>query len=230
MSNGQNPYPGYGQQPPQGFGGYPQAPGQPPYPGGAVQTGQAAPLPPPGRESGGRRGTSRVLPIMVAAGLAVGVCGGLVVVLGTGESDAATNEPEVTGSKTGGTPDAGVEVAATTPDAAPEPPPPDAAPEPPPIKKITVKFDVEPSNATVTVDGEEIEDNAYTVELEPDKSKTVKIVAKASGYKTFKDERTIDGDDTVEIKLDKRSSGRRNTGRRTGGGRRTGSGGGRIDF
>lgn len=229
-----NPYPGYGQQPPQGFGGYPPVPGQPQYP---VQTGQSAPLPPPNSGSSGRRGTSRALPIMVAAGLAVGVCGGLVLVLGTGESDAASDKksevPEVSDKQDGDKPDDGKEVAAVTPDAAVPPPPPDAAPEPK-TRKVTITFDVEPSDAKVTVDGKEIAGKSYTIELEREQTKKVEIVAKASGHKIFKEERTIDGDDTIDIELEKRStrssgSSRRNSGNRGNSGGNRGSGG-LIDF
>jgi hypothetical protein len=151
---------------------------------------------------------------MVAAGLAVGVCGGLVLVLGTGESDAASGKAEAVGEDAGAGPSADEQVAAVIPDAAVPPPPPDAAPEPT-TKKITIRFEVEPSDAeaTVTVDSTAITDGIYTVELEREGSKTVTIEAKASGYKPFKKKHTITDDDMVPIKLDKRPS-------RTGGSRR----------
>jgi hypothetical protein len=229
-----NPYPGYGQQPPQGYGGFGQAPGQAPYPGpGHMPTGQAAPLPPPGAASSGRRGTSRALPIMVAAGLAVGVCGGLVLVLGTGESDAASKKPVVP-AVSDETKDKGTsgdeQVAVVTPDAAVPPPPPDAAPEPR-TRKVTIRFDVEPAEAEVSVDGKAITDGTYTIELEREETRTVAIEAKASGYKTFKSEHTIAGNDEIPVKLEKRSSrtggSRRNDNRSTNPGRDTG---GRIDL
>jgi hypothetical protein len=222
-----NPYPGYGQQPPQGYGGYGQAPGQPPYPG-HMPTGQAAPLP-PGAASSGRRGTSRALPIMVAAGLAVGVCGGLVLVLGTGESDAAS-KPEVKGEGGKGS-DTGTpgeeQVAVLPPDAAVPPPPPDAAPEPR-TRKVTIRFDVEPPEAEVTVDSEAITDGTFAIELEREESRTVALEAKASGYKPFKGKHTITGNDVVPIKLEKRAS--RTSGTRRTNDSRSGDSGGRIDF
>jgi hypothetical protein len=222
-----NPYPGYGQQPPQGYGGFGQAPGQAPYPG-HMPTGQAAPLPPPGASSG-RRGTSRALPIMVAAGLAVGVCGGLVLVLGTGESDAASKKPAVTGKDKDKGTSGDEQVAVVTPDAAVPPPPPDAAPEPR-TRKVMIRFEVEPPEAELSVDGKAITDGAYMIELEREETKTVAIEAKASGYKPFKGEHTIAGNAVVPVTLEKRarsSGSRRNENRSTNPGRDTG---GRIDL
>lgn len=218
--NGQNYYPGYGQQPPQpGYGAYGQPPGQPQYPSAPMPgSGQAPAIGPAPMPSGGRRGTSRALPVIVAAGLAVGVCGGLIMVLGTGESKAAsqpeaTTEDKEAGQEGGGSGEAttptGTEVATVTP-TNPEPPkpPPNDGPSPGlKVQNATIKFTVEPAEAKamVTVDGKLVDSDTYVTELEPGKTKKVEIMAQATGYKPQTREYTIKGDDTVAFTLEKRA-------------------------
>lgn len=215
MSNygAQNPYQGYGQQPP-GMGGY----GQPQYGNPQGMHGGPAGMatgatPPPAR-----RGTSKALPIMVAAGLAVGVCGGLVLVLGTGSSDAATEKKTVAEGDSSGDdkPDStdkpdGAGNSGETPSIAGTDPKPDETPEvkepeKPKPAKITIDFEVDPEDAEISVDDDDVKDGAYTVELEPGQTKKVTIKAKASGYRNYSKEYEIAKNDTVKIELKKRSS------------------------
>ena len=220
MNQPNNPYPGYGQPP--GHGGYPQAPpGSSPYP--------MAPGPPPGgprpgyppQQRGG--GTSKALPVIAGIGLAVGVCLGLLMVRGTGKSDAAT-PPKTTVEEIDA--DAGA-VAAATPDAAPEPAVtadaaveaaivPDAAPAAPAVRTVVVELDVLPKEAEVTVDGEVIEGERYEIELAEGDKKKVKFKATAEGYVSRGATKTITEDTTVKLRLPKKRGG----GTSGGGGRR----------
>ena len=70
--------PGYPMQPPPSMGGMPMGPGMP-GPG---------PMPGPGMMRPMRRGTSRAVPVVVSAGLAIGVFCGLLFGLGTGGDEA----------------------------------------------------------------------------------------------------------------------------------------------
>jgi len=79
----------------------------------------------------------------------------------------------------------------------------------------------------ITVDGAVVENGAAMVELK-DGKKTVRVVAKASGYKTYDEKIAMSGDHPLEIKLKKKSSGGGGGG--GGGGSGTGSGGPIIDF
>ena len=83
--NGQNPgQPQWGQPPP-GFQGFPPPGQQPQQPQQPMQPQQPPQQQAPAPSGGG--GRSRVLPIMVAAGLACGVFAGLLLVRGTGHAD-----------------------------------------------------------------------------------------------------------------------------------------------
>ena len=230
MSNfgGQNPYPGYGQQP-QGMGAYGQYPPQQQMHGGGMHpTGST---PPPARKGGG----SKALPVMVAAGLAVGVCGGLVLVLGTGSSDAATEKKaEVDTEK---------EEAAEKPD-----PPKDLSggdkktdetaekkSDEPKKVEVAVDFELSPKDASITVDGEEISGSSYTLELEEGKTKKVKIAASAPNHESTEMDYEISKNDTVKIALTKQkkkvasakktTTKKRTTKKKTKKKRRKGSGG-----
>lgn len=166
-----------------------------------------------------RKPRSRALPIVVSAGLAVGVFAGLMIILGTGgegegDKDTAATLPLA---------DAGVAPpdAAPPPDAAVDASPPDAGPP-----TATLTFTIEPpidelDRFTLEVDGQPVEpgDNAtHTVTLPFDARETkVLIVAKASGYYSKRLKETVepDADKTIDIKLYKR--------RKSGGGDSGGS-------
>lgn len=205
MSNfgGQNPYQ-YGQQPPQGMGGgfgQPQYGGMPAGPPGMNPTGAT---PPPAR----RGGSGKALPIMVAAGLAVGVCGGLLLVVGTPSSDAATDEKvekeSPDGDKTAETPDK--KVAADEADAKPEDKSDalDKKPEEPKVEAFTLSFDVDPASAKISVDGEALSSDSFKGELPAGESKKVAIEISASGYETQTVNHTITKTELLTYSLKKK--------------------------
>ena len=78
--------------------GYPQM-GQMPPMGGPPMGGPPMGGPPMGMPRPMRRGTSKVVPVVVSAGLAVGVFCGLLFGLGTGKSDAAPEPAQGTNVK-----------------------------------------------------------------------------------------------------------------------------------
>jgi hypothetical protein len=165
------------------------------------------PPPPPSRGGGGK-----ALPIAVGAGLAVGVFVGLLVLRGTGSEAEASDEPS---------PDAAV-VATATPDA-PVAVPVDAAPVPdakPEPKKAVLTFDVDgPDEVDITVDDKDVEGKTHEILLgDADKVK-VRVVARARGYRHFRDSLEISADQTVEIKMRRRGGGN-NTGTKPGTGKK----------
>jgi hypothetical protein len=93
------------------------------------------------------------------------------------------------------------------------------------VVKATLTLDISPAVAgtKVTVDKVEVTGGTTVVEL-PGGKKKVRVVVKASGYRTFDEDVTLTGDHTLTVKLKKRSSG----GGGGGGGTGTGTGGGGI--
>ncbi|WP_428262966.1 hypothetical protein [Haliangium sp.] len=187
----------------------------------------------------GRRAPSRSLPIIVGFGVAVGVFGGLMIIRGTGPSNASEDLPELTGVDDGdqgqGTTAGGDEPAVAAADAGAaevvaEAASFDAAPPEPELRVVTVRFDVKPGDAVVEVDGEEVDGDSYELELQPGEGKTLEVVATADGYRDYSETVTLGVDDkkkTVAIRLDKvkpqpatRRPPRRGSGRRQGSGRR----------
>jgi hypothetical protein len=81
-----------------------------------------------------------------------------------------------------------------------------------------VNFVVTPDDAKVTVDGKSVSGGAVQVALKDNKPTSIKVVAKASGYKTLEKKFEITGDSEVPITLEKK--------RRSGGGGGGGGGGG----
>jgi hypothetical protein len=168
--------------------------------------------PPPGpgaAPAGGprRRGTPKIVPIVVSAGLAVGTFCGLLFGVGTGGGSGTA------GAAPGS--DAGVGVVQTAPidagaaiDAAP--PPPDAgvtADAALAAVKVVITFKVVPAVPTeITVDGEKVVGTTHEVVLE-DGARTVKIVAKAKGFRIHEKEFAVTKDMVVPIALKKRSDG-----------------------
>lgn len=198
--------------------------------------------------SGG--GTSKIVPVVVSAGLAVGVFAGLLFGLGTGEVAAAgkrsgsatevvssfdvgTEEYDGSG-KVAATPDAGVpaadagapaDAAVAATDAAPaDAAPPDAAPA---IKLATVTFAITPAGvaAKITLDGKPVEGEAQ-IDISAG-AKSVEVVAKAPGFRDFKKKISIGKDESVPIDLIKRPVGTPNSGN---GGKRPDNNGGKIDI
>ncbi len=253
-----------------------------------------------------RRGTSKIVPVVVSAGLAVGTFCGLLFGVGTGEpADAspstgnnvkaagpadttpttpakpaaaastapakpATTTPAAgpaapaaaattpaTGSAAPATaattPAAGSAApatAATTPAAGSAAPattstttPPAAGAKPTvaetAVRKPKLTVELTPASvaatAKITVDGKPLEGSSIEIDLGKDTKKEVKIVVKASGYKTVEQKVDIDSDVAVKIELIKRpssgpSTGPRPTGTPTGTKKKPPSGGGLIDI
>ena len=247
--------------------GYPQQPmQQPPMQPMPPQQG-AAPKPV-------KRGTSKIVPVVVSAGLAVGTFCGLLFGVGTGEAADASpssSEPKKDEPKKDDTtpnPSASAKPAETKPaetkpaetkpvetkpaqavatagsaapaagSAAPAagsaatpattttgaagsaatPPAnagsaaakPTVAAVEPAVKKPKLTVEVTPASvaatAKITVDGKAIDGNALEIDLGKDAKKEVKIVVKASGYKTVEQKVDIDSDVAVKIELIKRPS------------------------
>lgn len=254
--------------------GYPQQPMQPPH----MQQQPMQQMPPQGAAPKPvKRGSSKIVPVVVSAGLAVGTFCGLLFGVGTGEvadaspstsetkkdepkqddspNPAASAKPETkpaevkptvtapaSGSATqtaaagsaapaagsaatpaagsaatpaagsGSTTTAAAGSAATTPPVGAGAG--SAAAKPtvaePAIKKPKLTVEVTPESvgatAKITVDGKAIEGNAVEIDLGKDAKKEVKIVVKASGYKTVEQKVEIDSDVAVKIELIKRPS------------------------
>lgn len=197
------------------------------------ELGSAAPVPmrtdvlPPATRS-------KALPITIAAGVAVGVCLGLLVIRKTeGKGESSTPEPAATSATTRAAvgspaqPAPAVEppVAVSPPPAAPVPgpaepaapaepaeptqapaAPPAAAPEP---TYVMVTVSVTPPEAAaiarVTVDGAPA--SAEGVRVAADPKKKVRVVVKAKGYATFEKKIVVTEDTAIDAALKKASRG-----------------------
>jgi hypothetical protein len=162
------------------------------------------------------RGTSRVVPVVVSAGLAVGVFCGLLFGLGTGKRDASA-EPSKGTNNVKHTDDSFTPESMANPNAKPTDKTvtmvtPDASPNAgsadPTIKpgtKLTVEIKPENVAATakVLVDGKPIE--GFTAEIPPDPDKPKKVVTvtvKAPGYHDQHQDIEADGSPvTLRIEL-----------------------------
>ncbi|MEZ4401973.1 MAG: PEGA domain-containing protein [Kofleriaceae bacterium] len=176
-----------------------------------------------------RGGTPKIIPILVSIGVAAGTFSGLYFGLGTKSDEvaAAGDGAGTNGSATPGTDPAGPGLAANT---GGDPPPPAVAIDagvdaaevaaapvdagvdaaavvtPPAAQVATLQVTIDPADVggEVTVDGKPLDSGKATIELVNGK-KTVRVIGKASGYRTFDKKMTIDGDSTVTVKLVKRS-------------------------
>ena len=182
-----------------------------------------------------RRGTSKAVPVVVSAGLAVGVFCGLLFGVGTGQKKAeaapsvASNVKKEDDSNKGAAPE-GLGATSTTPP--PKTPTTPTTPTTPaagsaavptvqtpttpttPAKpaekmvKVVVKVvpDTAQKDAKISIDGTEITGNETDIPLS---KKSVKIVIKTDGYRTAEKKLDlIDGDQmTVELPLTKRPAG-----------------------
>jgi hypothetical protein len=167
----------------------------------------------------------------VAAGIAVGVCVGLVIIRGTGKKSPATGQEIASGLVPGGdkvdppeTPKTPPETPKTPPETPVTPlvtppitPPvtPDAGaaaptdPQPPVVPKLTtVTFAIAPpeaaASAKITVDGKDVAGAKLEVEMT---DKPIRVVVKASGYNTYDKRHAVTENATVNVTLKKRSSG-----------------------
>ncbi|MEJ7597509.1 MAG: hypothetical protein WKG01_06325 [Kofleriaceae bacterium] len=234
--------PPYMQPPPGGHGG-PMQGG--PMQGGPMQGGpmgsgpmQGGPMQGgPPRAQAVRRGTSKAVPVVVSAGLAVGVFCGLLFGLGTNTGDAtaapssgnnvkASDKDEVpeafapTQNKVvkptagSGTVAAGSAVepgsGSVTVDAGSG----SAGSAVPAVVKTKLTVEVRPEAAAkvakIEIDGKPIDGNSIDLELGDVKKKKVTIAVKASGYRDTSKDLEVDIDKeayTIEFSLSKRSSG-----------------------
>lgn len=201
----------------------------PGYPMGQMQMGGApqgaAPMQRPVR-----RGTSKAVPVVVSAGLAVGVFCGLLFGVGTGKKEAAAAAPSASNVKK----EAETNVATTPPPVTTTTPPPTTPTTPAagsgagsgsatavaattptttaPVKvekKVKLIVNIKPeaaaSVAKITVDGAAIE--GMSTDIIGDK-KQVKVEVKAAGYRSAEKKLDLVGDEmTLEIELSKRPSG-----------------------
>lgn len=213
-----------------------------PYPMGPAMGGPMQPMggppmggPPMGGPMGMprravRQGTSRMVPVVVSAGLAIGVFCGLLFGLGTGE-DAVLVQPKVSnnakasddfvsetlarpdvkgqmGKVGSGSPGAGSNAGSSAGSGAGS----DAAgsaagsavPAIPPVK-LTVEITPESvaRTAKVFVDDQPLDGNKMDIPLEPGTAKKkVKVVVKAPGYKDVVTETDAEGESiTVKVEL-----------------------------
>lgn len=170
-----------------------------------------------------RRGTSKVVPVVVSAGLAVGVFCGLLFGLGTGkeEASAATVKKKTTGGTDDSPGAAPVGLGATAAAPAPGSAAPATAPPPAPaagsavakteptIKTVKLTLAIKPDaaqkGAKIVVDGKEITGNS--VEVPADK-KTVKVAITADGFHSVDKSIDLSGDETsVDVEMLKRGGG-----------------------
>jgi hypothetical protein len=169
-----------------------------------------------------RQGTSRIVPIVVSAGLAVGVFCGLLFGLGTGKHKAAAETPQASN---------GVKVpeeatvdpnsidtsrkprpVAIPPTSAPAATPPAgsagaaAAAEPPAPVSTKLVVEVKPEAAAqaakVFVDGKEIAGTTIDVAMPPGETKKkVNVLVKAPGYKDVDQDVDVEGE-SINVKFE----------------------------
>lgn len=151
-----------------------------------------------------------MVPVVVSAGLAVGVFAGLLFGLGTGDEVQAGSRVIIAGKATGEVFDVGIDEyegpdVVATPDAGPiDAPPVDAAPT---TKLAHIALVLMPPGVTaeITADGKPV-DSEVEVDI-TDGAKTVELVVKAAGFRDFKKQLSVGKDDTLTIELVKRSTG-----------------------
>jgi hypothetical protein len=183
-------------------------------PGGAMQ------MPRPNR-----RGAPKIVPVIVSAGLAVGVFCGLLFGLGTGkeEANAATAKPKAGVMSDDSAAPEGLGATSALPAPSKTAPAPAPAPAPaagsgsagsataaaPTIKTVKLTVNVKPDaaskDAKIVVDGKEI--TGTSVDL-PAEKKSVKVSVTSNGFHSY--EKTIDlsGDETsFDVEMLKRGGG-----------------------
>ncbi len=155
-------------------------------------------------------GTSKIVPVIVSAGLAVGVFAGLLFGVGTGEVVASSGRRVGSGSAELPSFDVGTEEyegkdkVALIDAAPPDAPPVDAAPVEPTIKLARLTFTVNPAGtpAKITIDGKAVEG---TAEIDVTAgAKNVEVVVKAPGFKDFKKKMSITEDEEQTIDMVKK--------------------------
>lgn len=154
-----------------------------------------------------RQGTSKMVPVVVSAGLAIGVFCGLLFGLGTKRATAA--EPPKTADTKVAAADPSAGSGAPTPAPTPSTPPPAATPPPAepaaPAKELTklvveIKPDEAAAVAKVYVDGAELSGTTTDIETGAG-TKKVKVAVKATGFKDGEQEVDLEGE-SVTLKFD----------------------------
>jgi hypothetical protein len=161
------------------------------------------------------RRTSKLVPIVVSAGLGVGVFCGLLFGLGTHKSDAAEAVVALAPTQ----PAHGTNVKEKEEPPAPVPPQPAVSasagstaaaavkqPEPPKLVKLTVIVHPEAAGAAakIQIDGREVSGNSVDL---PAETKSARVAVTAPGYHS--QDKNVDvsgGDTTLEIELLKRAA------------------------
>lgn len=171
-------------------------------------------MPPMGMRPPMRHGTSHVVPVVVAAGLAVGVFCGLLFGLGTKHEAApakATNgakqseESQVqTAAVTAGTAKAPV----TTPAAGSAAPAAGSAaaaaatPARPGKLTIEIKPDSAAASAKVFIDGRQLTGTTAEIAFDPGtKERTVKVVVQAAGYQEEQRDETVKSEEATSLSI-----------------------------
>lgn len=218
--------------------GYPNMPGQmppmggPPMGGPPGMGGMGGP-PPKMKQRSIRRGTSKAVPVVVSAGLAVGVFCGLLFGVGTGKEANATpttaSNVKKTGEEAEAKPDPGAapkglgataakpvetpktgsaapQVAVAAGSAAPGgSAKPAAVEEKKSIKlKIALKPEAAQKDAKITIDGKPID--GFMAEL-PHETKSFKLEIKSNGFRSYESKMSTIPDTAemnVEVELQKR--------------------------
>lgn len=229
----------------------------PPGPMGPPGMGPPGMGPPGGMPHMGRpaapraSGSSKIVPVVVSAGLAVGVFAGLLFGLGTGEPayaarkitvsktpaptiDVFTEEYDDTekppavaagsGSDAGSAAGSGSDAGSAAGSGA------GSGSAEPAVKMARLTFVVKPPGATakITVDGKPVEG-----ELEIDVTKGAKeleLIVKAPGFRDFKKTISVTEDESIDVELVKRGGGSSSGGTSSGGGRRPGPKPDKIDI
>jgi serine/threonine-protein kinase len=137
------------------------------------------------------------LPLLLAGFAAVGIAVAVLVAkLGTSETKPETKQAPVVETK------AEISTAPVETKPVEPPPPPPVEPPPPTVEpaNITIRFEVEPSNAAIEIDGNPV--NGTTLDV-PKDGKRHGIVITASGYQLYKEDVVFDENQKLVIKLDK---------------------------
>jgi serine/threonine protein kinase len=130
------------------------------------------------------------LPIVIAAVAALGIGGAVIAATQRGSQDK---------------PAPAVVMPANGPAAVVDPPPPPPTPPPPvevvkPPEKITLRFDVEPKTAAITVDGDTLKGSEIIVEKD---DQPHKLAITAKGYQPYEEEISFSETQKLVVKLDK---------------------------
>jgi hypothetical protein len=194
-----------------------------PYPPMGQMQPMGGPMGPMGMRPQVRQGTSHVVPVVVSAGLAVGVFCGLLFGLGTrheaepakGTNGAKQSEESqvqtaavTTGSKpptTGSTASGGAASAggAATGGAAPSTGNAAAAtPSKPGKLTIDIKPDGAAQSAKIFIDGRQAAGTASDIPFDPGtKERTVKVVVQAAGYQEEQRDQTVKADEATSLAI-----------------------------